>query len=113
MLAGRFRLDERLGLRGDQDHLVTLFEREAKLAAKLSHPAITQVHDYGSEGELRFLVMELLRGENLHARLRCAGDGLALGTDVAARCAQAAEALAVAHQVGWYTVTSSPRISCC
>lgn len=125
LLSGRFRLDERLGaggfgevwrgfdehlerevavkvllgLRGEDDDLVTLFEREAKLAARLSHPGITQVHDYGSEGEFRFLVMELLRGENLHARLRRAAGGLAI-SDAVDWCAQASDALAVAHQAG-------------
>ncbi len=47
------------------------FRREAEIAAKLSHPNIVQVIDYQTlpTGQ-PYLVMELLRGESLHARLK-------------------------------------------
>src|SRR5690242_7315764 len=45
------------------------FEREAKASAQLRIPNVAQVYDYGVEDELPYLVMELLDGEDLNARL--------------------------------------------
>src|SRR5215467_8213527 len=45
------------------------FEREAKTISQLSHPHICALHDVGREGETEYLVMELLEGETLSARL--------------------------------------------
>ena len=41
------------------------FAREAQVAASLRHPGVVQILDYGSEGGLPFLVMELLVGHDL------------------------------------------------
>ncbi len=41
------------------------FEREARLLAQLSHPALTKVYDYFSENEKQYLVMEFVPGEDL------------------------------------------------
>ena len=46
------------------DRLARL-EREAKAVAKLSHPNILDIHDYGREGEITHAVTELLEGETL------------------------------------------------
>ena len=48
---------------------LTRFEREAKLLASLSHPNILTLYDVGSEAGVSFVVMELLQGENLQARI--------------------------------------------
>jgi serine/threonine-protein kinase len=45
------------------------FVREAELAARLVHPNIVTVHDFGAEGEVPYLVQELLPGEDLAQRL--------------------------------------------
>lgn len=45
------------------------FEREAKAAARISHPAIVTIFDVGLEAEAPFLVMEYLPGETLADRL--------------------------------------------
>ena len=45
------------------------FEREAKTISQLSHPHICALYDVGREGEIEFLVMELLEGETLSDRL--------------------------------------------
>jgi eukaryotic-like serine/threonine-protein kinase len=72
---------------------------EARTTARLSHPHIAAVHDYGEtkrpDGSLApFVVMELLDGPSLAARL---ADG-PLGWPEAARIgAQLAEGLAAAH----------------
>jgi serine/threonine-protein kinase len=45
------------------------FMREARAAARVDHPNVVDVYDLGEEGEAGFLVMELLHGESLRARL--------------------------------------------
>jgi tetratricopeptide (TPR) repeat protein len=43
---------------------------EAEAAAQLQHPNIVTVHDVGTDGGHAWIVLELLRGETLDARLR-------------------------------------------
>lgn len=50
--------------------LVVRFEREARAAANLDTPHVVHVHDYGVEDGTPYLVMELLRGEDLSSRLQ-------------------------------------------
>ncbi|HEX4825878.1 MAG TPA: protein kinase [Candidatus Polarisedimenticolaceae bacterium] len=45
------------------------FEREAKLLASLNHPNIATIHGFHAVDGLRFLAMELVRGEDLHGPL--------------------------------------------
>ncbi len=45
------------------------FEREAKTISQLSHPHICALYDVGSQNDVEYLVMELLEGETLSARL--------------------------------------------
>ncbi len=74
------------------------FRREAEIAAKLSHPNIVQIIDYNTlpSGQ-PYLVMEFLRGENLHQRLK-AGP---LKLDVLKRIVrEVGAALDAAHQAG-------------
>jgi hypothetical protein len=50
------------------------FEREARAAAKIDHPAITRVHDYGSVGSGgAYLIMELVAGRTWRAELLRSG----------------------------------------
>jgi len=44
------------------------FEREAKSLARLSHPNIVKVHDYGEYEDMPYLVMEYLEGGSLKDR---------------------------------------------
>lgn len=73
------------------------FEREAQTAARLSHPHLAVVYDYGEASDGMFLVMELLDGETLAQRLR---DGALAPAEAATIVAAAAEALAAAHALG-------------
>jgi Tol biopolymer transport system component len=45
------------------------FEREARTISQLSHPHICALYDVGRSGDVEYLVMELLEGETLAARL--------------------------------------------
>src|SRR5215475_13698891 len=51
-------------------NFVGRFEREARLIAKLQHPHILPVYDFGREDNLLFLVMRLVEGGSLDERLR-------------------------------------------
>jgi tRNA A-37 threonylcarbamoyl transferase component Bud32 len=46
------------------------FEREARTVGALSHPNIVAIHDVGTVETVTYLVMELLEGETLRARLQ-------------------------------------------
>lgn len=74
------------------------FLREARLAARLSHPHVVGVFDAGEEDGRPFIVMELVRGETLAdvlaRRRRLPAD------EVTALAVQAAEGLAHAHAHG-------------
>ncbi len=41
------------------------FVREAHAVARLNHPHIVQVYDFGEEGDIAYLVMEFIRGREL------------------------------------------------
>jgi serine/threonine-protein kinase len=56
------------------------FLREAAAASRLDHPAVVNVTDYGSEGETTFIVMELLRGEDLAGAITRRPTGLDVET---------------------------------
>ncbi len=49
----------------DDSEVLERFRREARTAAKLTHPNIVQVLDTGVEGDVHFLVMEYLPEHNL------------------------------------------------
>ncbi len=46
------------------------FEREARVAAAVSHPNVVQVYDAGQDGHCRYLVMEWVEGGNLAQLIR-------------------------------------------
>ncbi|MEU8340742.1 cellulose binding domain-containing protein [Spirillospora sp. NPDC048832] len=68
--------------------------QEAKAAAGLTHPSITGVYDYGEHEGIPYVVMELLDGESLAARL---ARGPLPWREAAGICARVADALAAAH----------------
>jgi len=41
------------------------FGREVRAVARLSHPNVVQVYDFGSEGDLAYIVMEFVEGKEL------------------------------------------------
>ena len=68
------------------------FEREAMTIARISHPNIVSVFEFGRDGNTTFVVMELVDGETLRARLtgrpmpvrRAVAYGLAIVRGIAA-----------------------------
>jgi serine/threonine-protein kinase len=73
------------------------FEREARLLASLSHPHIGAIYGLEGSGDVRALVLELIDGETLEARLRRGPIPAAHALTLAV---QIAEALDHAHRQG-------------
>ncbi len=73
------------------------FEREACAASGLNHPHICTLHDIGSQDGIDYLVMELLEGETLAARLAKGALPLEQALTIAI---QMADALEAAHGKG-------------
>jgi serine/threonine protein kinase len=119
IVAGRYRLDERLGVGGmaevwaaedvelgrrvalkllGADADPTRFEREAHAVAGLAHPNICQLYDYGEAEGRPFMVLEYLGGGTLEDRLV---SGSAYDDDETTRIAnELAAGLAHAHARG-------------
>jgi eukaryotic-like serine/threonine-protein kinase len=124
LLGGRYRLVERLGaggmsvvwrgydeVLGRQVAVKVLAARlaggrafrhrirtEAQAAARLLHPNITNVYDYGEEDAVPYVVMELVDGQSLAERL--GRDEALPWPEAVTACRQVADALATAHARG-------------
>jgi serine/threonine protein kinase len=75
----------------------TRFEREARAVAALKHPNICTVYDVGHHNGIDFLVMELVEGESLAARLL---RGPLPSDEAIPRAIEIASALDEAHRRG-------------
>ncbi|MGC0271628.1 Stk1 family PASTA domain-containing Ser/Thr kinase [Pseudactinotalea sp. Z1739] len=96
------RLDRQVAIKVMHPHLAeghdvaARFRREARAAARLTHPGVVGVYDQGSEGETSYLTMEYVRGQNLRKVLRAEG-ALAVG-DALDVVGDVLDALAAAHR---------------
>ncbi|MEU3753409.1 protein kinase [Streptomyces olivoreticuli] len=87
-------------LLGDEadESAASRFRLEAQTAARLNHPQVVAVYDFGAWDGRFYLVMELVRGPSLAQEL--AARGTLDPAHVARIAAQAASGLAAAHRQG-------------
>lgn len=78
--------------------IVARFRREAKAAARLTHPGIVRVYDQGVDADVSYLTMEYVEGENLRERMTHEGT-LSLG-EALTTLDHVLDALASAHRQG-------------
>src|SRR6266700_4288828 len=86
-----------LQIDGDPDTRAR-FRREARVLARLAHPRLGGIHDYGEDDGRAFTVMEFISGETLQGLL--ARTGRITAADAAEIAAQVAEGLHAAHKAG-------------
>jgi serine/threonine-protein kinase len=126
LFAGRYRLESRLGVGGmstvhlafdtrleryvavkllaehlaADDGFVARFRREALAAARLVHPNVVQVYDFGTDDatQRQFIAMEYVEGQSCAEMLR--DRGRLSAEDVVDVCAQACRGLDYAHRNG-------------
>src|SRR6202041_182823 len=87
------RLDRAVAVKITHERFSALFDREARAISSLNHPNICTLHDVGPN----YLVMELVEGETIAARLK---QGPMAVEEVLRYGAQIAAALAEAHGKG-------------
>jgi serine/threonine-protein kinase len=126
LFADRYRLERRLGVGGmstvqlafdtrleryvavkllaehlaEDDGFVARFRREALAAARLVHPNVVQVYDFGTDERSgrQFIAMEYVQGKSCAELLR--EHGRMAPEDVVEVCAQACRGLDYAHRNG-------------
>lgn len=99
------RLDREVALKVMHPHLadgaqgadfVSRFRREARSAARLTHPGLVAVYDQGIDDDTSYLTMEYIDGSNLRARLL--EDGTLSVEEAFATLEAILDALAAAHR---------------
>lgn len=80
-----------------RDEFLVRFRQEAHVIAKLEHPHILPVYDYGESDDIPYLVMRLLEAGTLTDRIRAGALSL---TEIDRIFIQLAEALEYAHEKG-------------
>ena len=81
----------------DREEYQARFFQEAKAVARLNHPAVITIYDFGEEDALAYMAMELLGGSELSVRL---AEGQPSIREAVAIAEQVAEGLAFAHDSG-------------
>lgn len=72
-------------------------ENEARIHSRLEHPGIVALHDFGMDGELPYIVMELVEGGSLKEALRLRRPSFRQAAGIVK---QIAEAVQAAHSIG-------------
>src|SRR3989441_1980423 len=76
---------------------VKRFKQEARSVAKLAHPNIVQIHDFGEQDNITYIVMEYVEAGTLKDRLKQRASSVSEAVDF---MIQAAEGLNCAHSHG-------------
>ncbi|HUT76709.1 MAG TPA: serine/threonine-protein kinase, partial [Polyangia bacterium] len=53
-----------------EKQFIKMFLDEARLAASIRHPNVAEIYEVGRDGDLYFMVGELVLGQDLHATMR-------------------------------------------
>src|SRR5688500_15663086 len=106
-LASDRRLDREVAIKVMHPHLaeggaghefIARFRREARAAARLTHPGLVGVYDQGVDGDTSYLTMEYIDGTNLRRHL---GERGALTVEESLTILdRVLDALAAAHRTG-------------
>jgi len=80
----------------DSSDSMQQFRREAQLLAELQHPNIAAIHEMGSDGDVTYMVMDLVRGKALHTVIERVVELLQGGKPRAARLLEQAVDLPLA-----------------
>lgn len=78
--------------------LLQRFEQEFRAASRLTHPNIVRALEFGRDGKVPYIVMELVEGESLGQRVE--RDGRLPEAEAVAYMVQVAQGLHQAHQQG-------------
>lgn len=89
---------KRIGADEVDEDLWLRFQREAQALAQVSHPNVLTVHGAGRTAKGPYLVTELVRGEDLDARLKRAG--VLPPAEVVRLLSRLADAVAALHDAG-------------
>ena len=81
----------------EREEFQSRFFQEAKAAGRLNHPALITIYDFGEEGSLAYMAMELLDGTELSKRM---AQGSLPVPEAISIAEQVAEGLAFAHDNG-------------
>lgn len=73
------------------------FEHEARVLSTVNHPNILAIHDVGAQGDVHYLVSELLEGETLREKMSA---GMLSQRRVIEYATEIARGLAAAHEKG-------------
>jgi len=73
------------------------FQREAESLAKLNHPRIVTIHDFGSTEDFHYLIMEFVPGPTLRRRINTLRPNVQQSLNIAS---QICEAVQYAHDAG-------------
>src|SRR5437667_3276476 len=87
------------------------FRREALTLSKLNHPNLAAVYDFDSQGDVDFLIMELIAGESIDGKLAA---GPLPEKEILRLGSQMAEVLHTAHAHGVvqrHLNPSNPRVT--
>lgn len=98
----------------NDENFVDRFRREARAAAKLSHPNVVNIYDVGQDGTVHYIVMEHIEGRTLKERIRDEGklsiaEAVTIGEQIADALDHAHENGIVHRDIKSHNIMIGPR----